>query len=223
MDKSICSLSKEFGWPKNISEKMVLLVHQKAKKACHYPSEYASIQKKMDRLKAKTKLREVFDYLEDEYSRTWRHYYFQIKHQSVLTMFESIGITRIDSIIMPQKTVTLKILKTISKENILGMDARILGTMSATALLNYGLKRPIKKAHFPTVGELLKAGHCWKNKKIISNTIFLLRELGFSEEDGPFMKDDDEVFIDKLMREEKIDKKTAQLIVAIAKKRGWKI
>ncbi|MDO9230873.1 MAG: hypothetical protein Q7U36_00115 [bacterium] len=231
--KTIAELASEFNWSKSRSKEMVM-----------FANGWVYLRKKdqaeLDALKAKTTLRDVVKKLEFEFYNTGgRHTFFKGGHGAIHNALMSLGLTRLDSIAIPQKTVTMEMLKQLTKDELLAMSACVLGTMSIIALwnygkiiyfLNHGIEEEEHMVSLPTIAELLTVKTCseWshlQNKAMIYRTVVLLRELGFTDDDGPFMQiaDVTQKNVEKIMKQEVVDEKTATLIVEMAQRRGWKI
>lgn len=217
-EKTIAELASEFNWSTSLSRKMVIFANEGVRRA------------ELDTLKAKTTLKDVVEKLEFNFYKTGRG-----GREAIYNALISLGLTRLDSVALPQKTVTVEMLKQLTKDKLLTMSACVLGTMSMVALwqcseyyLEYIFKdyeKGERRSSLPTIAELLTNGHYWENKTMIYRTVILLRELGFTDDDGPFMQiaDDTQKNIEKIMKKEAVDEKTAKLIVEMAQRRGWKI
>ncbi|MFA6160341.1 MAG: hypothetical protein WC678_04640 [Parcubacteria group bacterium] len=228
--KTIAELTDEFNLSKTRSKEMVLIANG-------WIYLRTKDQAELDNLKAKITLRDVVEKLEYEfYHAGGRHEFFRGGYRFIQNILISLGLTRLDSVALPQKTVTKEMLKQLTKDELLAMNACVLGTMSTIVLLQCGeyylehIKccEGVQRGSFlPSIAELLTIGLRWRwgNKAMIYRTVVLLKELGFTDDDGPFMQiaDNTQKNVEKIMKQESVDEKTATLIVEMAQRRGWKI
>lgn len=156
-----------------------------------------------------------------------------------LTKFESFspklvnalvasGLTCLDVPSLPQTITSSRELRGLSKENLLAMDARRLGTLSSAALRAYW--SGYGKMPLITIGEVL-ASNPWEGEQSyevrhcrqgLLNTRRLLVELGFKYEDGPFMQHGTRrQFVEKLIAKDSLGKKQAAKVADLAMKYRW--
>ena len=139
-------------------------------------------------------------------------------------------LTALDVPCLPHTPATRKkMLKSLSKEDLLAADVRKLGTLSSAAIEN-GYRRYGNPYEIVTVREVLESKP-WSGEnnyyfKGVRSSLLLtrqyLRELGFKYEDGPFMQDGTRrQFIEKLMTADSLGKRHAVKVAGLAMKYRW--
>ncbi len=203
MSMTILRLAKEFNWDKKTQQMMVWDVAG---------NSYET--KSLDRAIKRAHLEHVLGCLEKLHDKLdYSSFYGQ--DRKIIKKLIEIGFTRIDLIIMPPSTISLAMLKKISKKKLLKMDARILDIESGQA-------RYVKN---PTIAELLKSYYPFGNSFLKRQDLAIIKtltSLGFSYKDGIFMQHGTKrKFVENLADKEKISKKQATLFADIAEKRYW--
>lgn len=139
-----------------------------------------------------------------------------------------LGLTKIDWIALPvmNKIAFTKLLRALGKNELKKCSILLIKTPSGK-MLEY-LECMVKKesAEAITIGELLNVHpNGWSFVNFgwcVSQMRQKLLELGFKYEDGIFLQEGTRRnFVQKIMEEEKLDQKQAEIIADIAHKRGW--
>lgn len=173
-------------------------------------------------------------------------------YSRVIDVLVKAGFTRLDHPWLPQETLTLKVMRTRTKEEWLNMPLYFLGTLTLLGLTE--VTWLCGKGNLPgywargsnkddlrsvTVRDLLticetregrpypEVTPCmlWENRvHSMANTQKLLYELGFTYEDSPVMQyGTDRKAIEGLMERHKISKRTARMVIRIAHGEHWKV
>lgn len=143
------------------------------------------------RLAREVTLGDVLRVLEAEYAQM-RHAEYGVRHKNHLRKICELGLTRLDSIALPQETIDLALLRKLPREKLLALDGRYLASIGEKTMANYREWAEKKNGTPPppfTVGELLAQppeGHELAPAVAVA-TWRLLLALGFGEEEGPFM------------------------------------
>lgn len=139
-------------------------------------------------------LSQVMTALEQEYKKALSFDYWK-SNKVLLEKISGLGFTRLDFIFLPQKTISIEILKKASKKRIKMLDARLLGTISERSAHKQRSASDITRASLAkttpaTIGDLLAGGanDLIRSKTTEEKTRQILTTLGFTEEDGPFME-----------------------------------
>lgn len=170
-------------------------------------------------------------------------------YRLVIDLLVKAGFTRFDHPWLPQETLTLKVMRTRTKEEWLDTPLCFLGTVPRAALerIAYLLDRTNNPrwasesemysvtvrdfiticdekedtpSHKYTSPYLLWRGH----KQTMTNTQKLLYKLGFEYVDSPVMQyGTDRKAIEQIMHRHKIGKRAARMVVKIARAQGWHI
>jgi hypothetical protein len=167
--------------------------------------------------------------------------------RTTIRRLESVGLTGVDCIAIPKRTVTFEILANLPREELLGLDAALLGTLSLAELrrlsevwVDDSGKNLGRTPDWSTVenqfryksisGPRLKVSELLAMKrnficgKGVARTVLLFERLGFGPKDGPFMSSSDDPrkkMIKVLITEEGLTLQEAIKFVEIAAKRNW--
>lgn len=170
----------------------------------------------------------------------------------MIDLLAKAGFTRFDLAWLPQETLTLKVMRTRTKEEWLDTPLYYLGTLPRAALASIAYF--LGKGDVPNrwyrnsnkdqlrsvlVRDLLAINIdyqsmydsgtgmytlWWNREQSMNNTQQLLYKLGFTYEDSPVMQyGTDRRAVELLMGRHKISKRTARMVIRIAKREGWKV
>ena len=248
LSMNIGELTKKIGWPISTIGIMVELFRYKSNEQCSgcgegcwkkniHDSKKIQREKKIFRENCFSKvvtLQDVIVVLEEMYAEAtgpFQRKYWQ-SNKTVLQRICDLGFTRLDSVALPQSTISLEDLKKLDRDKLLSLDARLLGTIKESAAARYlevegsHWRSPVYYEGSPaTIKDVLdgRAQVIFRTKETEEKTRKALMQLGFTFEDGPFMRSSDRYrkLVTELMEDEGIDQGIASLIVQIAKKRGW--
>jgi len=227
MGMSIAELAEKYNWSNHQREEALRMVHGFPRTGFlkNLPSkERVGKADERKRLERETTLKQWIGVLEENCNGNPYHYFSQ-DIKPFTDKFIEMGLTSIDSIVIPLKTVSVEMLKQIPKEDLLQMNARIIGTFSSAAIFRYMRSDDSIGNHSLTLAEVLTKGpHHRMSRRMIFKTASVLRKLDLPEEGKLFMLDDRRnAFIENIMKTENISRDTAEVIVDIAEKRGWEI
>ncbi len=161
-----------------------------------------------------------------DYFLSWNEYFWigrQLRDKLV-----ELGLTQLDWIVLPNRTVTIEMLKRLGKKNLLRYSILVLGTLSSKAISSLQYEQQ-KMACQITIRDLLNISlRTWKEREgsnfstSIANTRQRLRELGYNYGDGVFLQDGTKRQLAEDLRDnEGLSWKVAQKLAGVAEKRGW--
>lgn len=176
-------------------------------------------------------VREVLDALPPyAESEAYRKKYLYTPSVHEVRFFEKLGelgLTRLDCLYLPQWTVTLEVLRSLPREELLEKPAILLGTLTSAAIDHiWGNTRSELTVRtllaFPDRSEWKVRCLLENCKTSITKTRTLLRKLGFNYEDGTFMRmGTARKHAEDLAARREIGMRTAMTVVRIARKEGW--
>lgn len=235
---SIFDLAKKFGWSIHVIDNMTEMVDDRfiwcekcqRSKPKKWKGCVGMLGVRVDCFSKKIILKDILTAFEAGYDKI-SHAQSQYCKGLVLKSLCNIGFTRLDSVALPQSTIKIEDLKKLSREKLLLLDARLLGTISENVTFKNRIRHDRHfKEYFlapPTVGDVISGSYYSDSrgltKKTENKTREVLAQLGFGYEDGPFMQpiDKHRFLIEDLVKNDEICDKDARLVVRIAEKRGW--
>ncbi len=141
------------------------------------------------------------------------------------------GLTRLDWIQLPQASLTLKCMQSVSREDWLTKPVILLGTIPERIIsdITRVIVDDYKSSRVRptlTIQELLecpkKYCHSHISELQVAKTRLILRQLGFTYEDGWFMQfGSKRELLNNWMNQHSITKKEAEMVFVIARKEGW--
>lgn len=227
LNTTIAELAEKHGWPTQSWRDMMRFVHRRPYRVLK--EKRAEEQRLLKNLTTATNLKDLLWSLEEEYKECRKPSKFNERFRSWQKLFSALGLTRLDSIVLPQNTVTKETLKAIPREKLMQMDASVLGTMSSTSLEYYRRGDAFWETYDdkdllppPTIAQLLAETAPPVFKESIFATLRLLKELGFDYEDGLFLQwGTRRKFIDDLVAEEGFSREVCAIVATIAEKHNW--
>ncbi len=148
-----------------------------------------------------------------------------------ITRLEELGLTKVDWIHLPQRSLVKETRASRTKNEWLGQCALVLGTLTSNAQCDLR-RRFSKNANQVSVQELLTVPFSTSDQigpngwhESFANTVKKLRTLGFSRADGPFMPATNEEreadIAEQVVKNHKVSKSFAQRVAYIARMEGW--
>lgn len=150
--------------------------------------------------------------------------------EAMALRLKAIGLTRLDTLLLPNTTVTFELLSKLDRDDLLGRDAGALGTFSDRELLykanyhhRYGYYNDEVMPRL-TVRDVLQSHPSRFRGWGAAKTIALLERLGFGPEDGPFMAKENDPrhkLVEELVVKEGLTKAEATKFADIAARHNW--
>lgn len=187
---NLFDLATACNWHDSLRNHMALFVYQKNDKPIwNSANPYMQLLRDwLVRVSQEVTLQQVIEKLEQQYRQVYIYNYWAA-NRTHLGKICSLGFTRLDSIALPQSTITIELLKTLPRPKLLALDGRLLGTIPEPVMAAYRSRLNMPRGVLPppfTIKELLENSEVWRllPPKVERNTIPVLQELGLANPKG---------------------------------------
>lgn len=226
LSMNLFDLAAAYGWFPAIRNNMALLVYQGTDKPkWDNDEEYPQLLREwLERASKEVTLQQVIEKLEEQYRQLYIRNYWR-QQQTRLARICALGFTRLNSVALPQSTVTIALLKTLTRPKLLALDGRLLGSIPEPVMAEYRARLQERSGILPppfTIKELLVSSELRSQlpPKVVSQTIPILQELGLADREGVVIHPEPrpQLSLPDLLHREGVSKELAAQLVASAKK-----